>query len=1054
MSVKGGRIRVKDGGAHGAPHEILASRDFLVTGSLFENGINLSSSQIHIEAPARCIQNGGQSEEIECAEGDLQLLPDCESSLDTFSYDRAISANNVGWLKSRCKSVDSEQFDCDAKGNERCDGDGELFSEHMPGVEERGGVGLCADTTSIQGKRLNETGATVVVEPTVKLDNPGVVVSDDFSSQGVTVHFGEFPNGDSDNKNGNPEVFPMQLMQSFSDRGDSVSLMTPQELESLPNRGLEFEETYSSHNFNSENSSTSSSVKTVNNSYASIQQSSKHRQLPRSPSKEVAVSLSSDDRTDDEQLELDGKVGEQTLIFNTATDSTESVLGTSVQCSTPPSSASSDDSSDNLSPQTKEAVPDSQTESANLTLATISISTDKTANSTQILVNTNQGQQLYLINTADLTQATNALQPLAHPTVSNKASVTELPSPCTTSASLSTDARTSTETVDHNLEIQPLQIQSTGYLIVPVAQQEGSNGLMVTSPLTAVPTEYACQSRRVWVCPEDGCDKVFRKLSKLKIHQMRHTGERPFKCSRSGCDWAFTTAYKLKRHEESHEGRKDYNCDFHGCGRKFTTVYNLNSHRKLHERPCTETCPEPGCGQRFPTKRQLDLHVRTHTGMEKTYKCPVSGCDKVFFSPNCMGSHTRVHLQDRQDLTCRFEGCGKVFDKQCRLKQHERRHTGEKPYVCLFQGCNWAFTTASKLKRHKAKHTGVRKWVCSVCNKGFMRAEHLKGHLVTHSGVKPFVCPVEGCKARFTAKSSLYVHLKKHDASGKQITYHCPMEGCVRNYSSKAGLRNHILKHCLSTPQGSDPATALDWVPLLGGDEDNLDSLVQSSPESTSLSSNTSNSTTGSLSSPQDRSLTTEFVSPVLSEGDCLSAEQLSSNIVSQLIANTPLQPPQQPAQMDRQEPSPPKPSPKIAIAADASGVSTVALENTSGSARTDYRSNHMLSERARRRWHSVKNGGSPKLNESIVCDTIFPDNTENTSVADPMSPLFSSPDILSSSQGVMFRDPETGITYVQTQLLQDDPPHPALYDDESSNASVTGAVSFTGTTINLQDLK
>ncbi|XP_071104344.1 zinc finger protein ZXDC-like isoform X1 [Haliotis cracherodii] len=1051
MSVKGGRDRVKDGGAHGAPHETLASRAFLVTGSLFENGISHTSSQIHIEAPARSIQNGGQSEHIECADGDLQLLPDCESSLDTFGYDRAISANNVGWLKSRCKNVDAVQFDCETKENEQCDSDGELFSEHMPGVEERGGVGLCSDTTrpTSQGKNVTETVGTIVVESLVKLDNSSGVASEDLSNQGVTVHFGEFPNGDSDTKNGNPEVFPLQLIQSFSDKSDAVSLMTPQELESLPNRGLEFEDTYSSQNYNSSHTVTNNSCKIVNNSFTSVQYSNKHGQIPRSLSKEEASSLSSDDRTDDEQSEHDGEIDEQSLLLNTATNSTERVLGRSISCSSP---ASSDDSSD-MSPQSREPVSDSQTEATNLTLATISISTDKTANSTQILVNTNQGQQLYLINTADLTQATNALQPLAHPTVSNKTSVTELPLPSAASAPPSADARTSTETVDHHPEVQPLQIQSTGYLIVPVAQQEGSNGLMVTSPLTAVPSEYACQSRRVWVCPESGCDKVFRKLSKLKIHQMRHTGERPFKCSRSGCDWAFTTAYKLKRHEESHEGRKDYNCDFHGCGRKFTTVYNLNSHRKLHERPCTETCPEAGCGQCFPTKRQLDLHVRTHTGMEKTYKCPVSGCDKVFFSPNCMGSHTRVHLQDRQDLTCRFEGCGKVFDKQCRLKQHERRHTGEKPYVCHFQGCNWAFTTASKLKRHKAKHTGVRKWVCSVCNKGFMRAEHLKGHLVTHSGVKPFVCPVEGCKARFTAKSSLYVHLKKHDASGKQITYHCPMEGCVRNYSSKAGLRNHILKHCLSTPQGSDPASALDWVPLLGGDDDNLDSLVHSSPESTSL--NASNSTTGTLpvtalSSPQDRSLTTDFVSPVLSEGDCLSAEQLSSNIVSQLIANTPLQP----AQPEGGAAPASKPSPKIAIATDAASLSTVALENSSGSARTDYRSNHMLSERARRRWHSVKNGGSLKVDESIVCDTIFPDNTEKTRVSDPVSPLFPSPDILSSSQGVMFRDPETGITYVQTQLLQDDPPHPALYDDESSDASVTGAVSFTGTTINMQDLK
>ena len=49
-----------------------------------------------------------------------------------------------------------------------------------------------------------------------------------------------------------------------------------------------------------------------------------------------------------------------------------------------------------------------------------------------------------------------------------------------------------------------------------------------------------------------------------------------------------------------------------------------------------------------------------------------------------MGSHTRVHQQDR-DLTCKVTGCGKVFDKLCRLKQHMRSHTGEKPYVCGMQ---------------------------------------------------------------------------------------------------------------------------------------------------------------------------------------------------------------------------------------------------------------------------------------------------------------------------------------------------------------------------------
>jgi hypothetical protein len=49
----------------------------------------------------------------------------------------------------------------------------------------------------------------------------------------------------------------------------------------------------------------------------------------------------------------------------------------------------------------------------NVTLAMISVSTDKDANSTQIVVNTSQGQQLYLINTASLGQASLVAQPVS-----------------------------------------------------------------------------------------------------------------------------------------------------------------------------------------------------------------------------------------------------------------------------------------------------------------------------------------------------------------------------------------------------------------------------------------------------------------------------------------------------------------------------------------------------------------------------------------------------------------------------------------------------------------
>lgn len=54
------------------------------------------------------------------------------------------------------------------------------------------------------------------------------------------------------------------------------------------------------------------------------------------------------------------------------------------------------------------------------------------------------------------------------------------------------------------------------------------------------------------------------------------------------------------------------------------------------------------------------------------------------------------------------------------------------------------------------------------------------------------------CNAKFTAKSSLYVHLKKHEGKAKEnnnkVTYHCPIDTCDKNYNSKHSLRQHMLK--------------------------------------------------------------------------------------------------------------------------------------------------------------------------------------------------------------------------------------------------------------------
>lgn len=570
---------------------------------------------------------------------------------------------------------------------------------------------------------------------------------------------------------------------------------------------------------------------------------------------------------------------------------------------------------------------------------------------------------------------------------------------------------------------------------------------------------------------------------------MSHTGERPFKCSKPGCDWAFTTCYKLKRHEESHQGRKDFQCDYPDCGKRFATSYNLKSHKKSHEKPC-EPCLEPGCTMKFPNRRQLNLHMKTHNGSEKRYKCPVDGCDKTFFSPHCMGSHPRTHQQDR-DFRCNYEGCNKVYSTACRLKQHVRSHTGEKPFVCYYENCGWAFTTASKLRRHQFKHTGLRKWKCPVenCGRAFMRSEHLKGHMITHSGKKPFVCPVEGCSAKFVAKTSLKVHMNRHENQKvEKIVYHCPIEGCMKKYFLKSKLREHMVQKHLSSISSNGQVTQLDLEPLLGRELQDIGMLPSHQETKTVVQTVEINNPSGAVSeehssqATEPKTTTAMLTIPVseqmtidpldfITNPEDSSGEmpQISQAVLNQLMLG-----------LDK-----PEGTSNPSTSNTASLASPLVLENNSGSARTDYLSNHNLSYRARHRRQLLKEKTSSAATSPQVPDQENSDegllnqassafmisSSEAATLSGSMdNGTFNSADSL-SSRGITFRDPETGVMYIQTQLLQDDPPSTVtdLYPDEkvlgseisdltdNSSTSLDHSIQdaeFTESTINFQDLQ
>ncbi|XP_055695744.1 gastrula zinc finger protein XlCGF52.1-like [Lutzomyia longipalpis] len=224
----------------------------------------------------------------------------------------------------------------------------------------------------------------------------------------------------------------------------------------------------------------------------------------------------------------------------------------------------------------------------------------------------------------------------------------------------------------------------------------------------------------------------------------------------------------------------------------------LKKRKKAKARNCTK-------------KSKEELQLSDHTEEDsagKSFECGY--CGKIYIRKRYFISHCLRHLKknkpkkrNRKKNEYKCNTCNKICYYKKSLEDHQRIHTGEKPFECTI--CGKAYHSNRLLSDHKTRHANkdLGTFKCKICSKILSYKERLVEHMRKHTGEKTAQC--DKCGKTFHGQLALYSHRRMQHGFGK--TGKAPYQGkryncdiCGRSILGKTKFTEHLRIHTGEKP--------------------------------------------------------------------------------------------------------------------------------------------------------------------------------------------------------------------------------------------------------------